>query len=156
MYNLIQKVNKSLVGRVYLSSATFASNHLLSLLVLFMRVWMAKIFWYSGLTKIASWQSTLYLFKYEYAVPIIPAEISAILATATELSTPIFLILGFMTRLSAIPMLFMVAVIQFTYLDLREHLYWAMLLGTIILYGPGKYSIDYLVCNVNKKYFYKK
>jgi putative oxidoreductase len=79
-------------------------------------------------------------------VPIIPAEFAAILATATELSAPILLVLGFLTRLAAIPMLCMTAVIQFTYLDLIDHLYWAILLATIILYGPGRYSLDYLIC----------
>jgi len=116
---------------------------------------MARIFWYSGLTKISSWQTTVYLFEYEYATPIIPAELAAAMATATELSAPIFLLFGFMTRFAAIPMLCMTAVIQFTYLDHIEHIYWAVLLGAIILHGPGKYSIDHLLCRGNKNYIYR-
>lgn len=147
---MIQKIQNSFIGSIYFALAKFANHYLFSLIVLFMRVWMAQIFWYSGLTKIASWQSTVYLFKYEYAVPIIPAEIAAALATATEVSMPLFLVVGFMTRLAAIPMLCMTAVIQFTYLDLTEHLYWALLLGTIIFYGPGRYSLDRLLCSERK------
>ena len=152
---IARKIHKSKIGKLYFSATAFASNNLFPLLVFFMRFWMAKIFWYSGLTKIDSWQSTVYLFQYEYAVPIIPAELAAAMATATELSAPILLLLGFMTRLAAIPMLIMTAVIQFTYLDLIVHLYWAILLGTIILYGPGKYSIDHLFCKNNKNIIYR-
>ena len=151
MISCIKKIQDSLIGRIYFALTRFANKYLFSAVVFFMRFWMAKIFWYSGLTKISSWQSTVYLFKYEYAVPIIPAELAAAMATATELSAPIFLILGLMTRLAAFPMLCMVAVIQFTYLDLIDHLYWALLLCTIIFYGPGRYSLDNLICYKIKK-----
>ena len=151
MISVIHNLQNSLIGRVYLALAKFANKYLFSAVVFFMRFWMAKIFWYSGLTKINSWQSTVYLFKYEYAVPIIPAELAAILATSAELSAPILLVLGIMTRLAAFPMLCMTVVIQFTYLDLIDHLYWALLLCTIIFYGPGRYSVDYFVCYKTKK-----
>jgi len=143
---MIEKLQNCWITKLYLSVTRFSNKYLFDLLVLFMRLWMAQIFWYSGLTKIANWKSTIYLFKYEYAVPLIDAEIAAMLATATELSTPILLILGIATRFAAIPMLIMTAVIQFTYLSLIDHLYWASFLGTIILYGAGKYSIDRIIC----------
>ena len=151
MISCIKKIQDSLIGRIYFSLTSFADKYIFSAVVFFMRFWIAKIFWYSGLTKISSWQSTVYLFKYEYAVPIIPAELAAAMAAATELSAPIFLILGLMTRIAAFPMLCMVAVIQFTYLDLIDHLYWALLLLTIICYGPGRYSLDNLICCRIKK-----
>ena len=109
MSSVIKNLQKSLIGRLHFVSAKFGSNYMFPLLVLFMRVWMARVFWYSGLTKISSWQSTIYLFKYEYAVPIIPAELAAMLAT--ELFSPILLVLGFVMRLAAIPMICMTAVI---------------------------------------------
>jgi putative oxidoreductase len=146
MINQILKLQESLVGRVYFALARLANKYLFSALVFFMRFWMAKIFWYSGLTKIDNWKSTVYLFKYEYAVPIIPAELAAAMATAIELTAPILLLIGFMTRIAAAPMICMVAVIQFTYLDLIDHLYWAILLCTIMFYGPGRYSLDCLIC----------
>ena len=145
MIQLINKIQDSLIGRCYIAAIRFSDKYLFSLLVLFIRVWMARIFWYSGLTKISSWQTTIYLFQYEYKVPIIPVEVAALLSTATELTMPVFLVLGFMTRLAAVPLICMTAVIQFTYLDLVEHLYWAILLATIIFYGPGRYSIEGLI-----------
>jgi len=105
---------------------------------------MAKIFWYSGLSKIDSWQSTLYLFKDMYKVPHIPPELAAYLTTSAELICPILLFFGIATRLAAIPMLIITAVIDLTYLDILEHDYWAMLLGIILLYGPGEISLDYI------------
>ncbi|MCF8494137.1 MAG: DoxX family protein [Rickettsiaceae bacterium] len=146
MMQWINKIQNNSLGRIYLIATQFSNKYLFSLLILFIRIWMARIFWYSGLTKISSWQTTLYLFQYEYKVPIIPIEIAASLAMVTELTMPFFLVIGFLTRFAAIPLICMVAVIQFTYLDLIEHLYWAILLATIVFYGPGRYSIDSLLC----------
>ena len=53
--------------------------------LLFTRLWVAYVFFNSGLTKIASWDSTLYLFEYEYQVPLLPWQLAAYLGTATEL-----------------------------------------------------------------------
>lgn len=120
---------------------------LMPLLALLIRFWLARIFWYAGLTKISNWKTTIFLFEYEYKVPFISPIIAAILATATELSCPILLILGFASRFATIPLLIMTAVIQFTYHNEMEHNYWAMLLAVILFYGPGKFSLDYLLLN---------
>ena len=66
------------------------------------RLWLAKIFFLAGLTKIANWDQTILLFEYEYAVPILPVSLAAFLATVIELSAPILLILGLLTRYSSI------------------------------------------------------
>ena len=58
---------------------------------LLIRLWIANIFWKAGTVKIASWDSTLYLFEYEYQVPLIPPEIAAYLGTGVELSMPVLL-----------------------------------------------------------------
>lgn len=127
---------------LYLCSTELSARWLMPILVLIMRLWMARIWWYSGLSKIDSWQQTLDLFQYEYKTPFLPYEVSAYLATAIELITPFMLLFGFATRLATIPMLCMVAVIEITYLQIAEHAYWAMLLGTILFYGPGFCSLD--------------
>lgn len=117
----------------------------MSLLVLVMRLWMANIFWKSGTVKYDDYETALMLFENEYAVPLIPFEWATFLATATELTAPILLLIGFATRLAAIPMLIMTLVIQFTYLDLELHYFWMMLLATLICYGPGKFSLDFFI-----------
>lgn len=144
MRNIIDCFWQSKIGRIYECLRVFAEKYLFSALLLFMRYHLAKIFWYAGLAKISSWSSTIALFKYEYQVPLIPPVMAAYMATAVELALPGLLLFGIMTRLAALPLLAMTAVIQFTYLEHMDHLYWAVILGTIITYGPGRLSIDYL------------
>ncbi|HAT1959220.1 TPA: DoxX family protein [Legionella pneumophila] len=141
-------INKPFISKIiqiYLSVTKVLEKIALPVLVLFMRLWMAKIFWYSGMTKISNWQSTVFLFREEYKVPFVPPEITACLATSFELACPVLLIFGFATRLATLPLLAMTAVIQFTYLDLIDHRYWAMLLALILFYGPGSLSLDHLI-----------
>ncbi len=120
-------------------------RYLYPFLDLFMRYWMARIFFRSGLAKIGSWSSTLDLFRYEFKIPILPYELAAQLATTTELISPVLLVLGLATRMAAAPMLVMAFVIQFTYLDLPQHYFWMMILGTLILRGPSSISLDYWI-----------
>jgi putative oxidoreductase len=113
------------------------------------RFYLAKVFFLSGLTKLHDWSNTIYLFTEEYHVPVIPPELAAGMSTMVELSCPVLLVLGLGTRLAALPMLAMTAVIEFTYLDHFEHYYWAMLLGILLCFGAGRFSVDYWV---RKKY----
>ncbi len=129
----------------YLKTLQILEKIFMPLLVLFMRLWMARIFFYSGLSKISDWQATIYLFQNMYKVPVINPEIAAYLAAAIELTCPIFLIFGLATRFATIPMLIMTVVIELTYLNLIDHFYWAILLFTILFYGPGTWSLDYLI-----------
>ena len=123
----------------------FLERILLPILVLIMRIWMAKIFWFPGLLKISSWESTISLFKDEYKVPVIPPELAAYFATAFELICPILLVIGLASRIATLPLLTMTAVIQFTYSDMVEHYYWGFLLSMILFYGPGTLSLDHLI-----------
>jgi putative oxidoreductase len=117
----------------------------LSLLQLPFRVSIAAVFWNAGLTKLASWQSTVVLFRDEYRVPLLPPELAATLAATVELSCPVLLVLGVASRLATLPMLGMTFVIEaFVYPeDWIEHLTWASLLLFILTRGPGALSIDH-------------
>jgi putative oxidoreductase len=110
--------------------------------LIFVRFWMAKVFFMAGLTKIDNWESTLSLFEYEYAVPFLSVAVAALSATIFELTMPVLIILGLFTRLAALPLLVMTAVIEFTYGSFPEHAYWALLLGVLMTFGAGKFSID--------------
>ncbi|MFY8105472.1 MAG: DoxX family protein [Elstera sp.] len=106
--------------------------------------WMiGEIFFRSGLVKLASFETTVDLFRDEYRTPFLSPEVAAILATATELTMPVLLILGLFARLAAIPMLVMTFVIQATYFYHSEHYFWAIVLLAIIIRGPGAWSIDH-------------
>lgn len=119
-------------------------------MLLVLRLWIAHIFWNAGMVKIEDFDNTIALFRDEYKTPFLPPQIAAIFATAFELSCPILLTLGLATRLATLPLLAMTAVIQFTYDQNPEHIYWAMLLGTILVSGAGKISLDYLLFKTKK------
>ena len=124
-----------------------AANRIpLSLPQLAARVALAQVFWNSGQSKLASPEITAQLFAMEYQVPLIPPEIAAPLATATELGGALLLFLGLFTRLGALMLLGMVAVIQiFVYPGhWGEHLMWASMLLLLLARGAGKLSLDYL------------
>ncbi len=114
------------------------------------RLWVANVFWKSGLTKIQSWDSTVALFTYEYSVPLIPPATAALLGTVTELVFPVLLALGLAGRLSAgVLFLFnIVAVISYPDLNeigLKDHQVWGLLLLILLTRGPGRLSLDHLL-----------
>ncbi|MCA2453598.1 DoxX family protein, partial [Vibrio alginolyticus] len=88
---------KSLISR-YDEYTNSLQTHAMPLLLLFCRLWVAWVFFNSGLIKIASWDSTLYLFEFEYQVPLLPWEFAAYSGTFAELVLPVFLALGLFTR----------------------------------------------------------
>ncbi|NBX65383.1 MAG: DoxX family protein [Proteobacteria bacterium] len=116
-----------------------------SVVVLLMRLWIANVFWKSGLTKIANWDTTVALFADEYKVPLLPPEIAAYMGTAMELTAPILLVLGLGARFGALGLLFMTAVIEFTYMSFPIHQVWALILLLVIFQGPGKLSVDHFI-----------
>jgi putative oxidoreductase len=115
------------------------------------RIFIATTFWLSGRTKVEEGltlsQSALFLFEYEYALPIIPPRFAAYLATYAEHLFPILLIVGLGSRLSATALLAMTAVIQFFVYPgaWSTHLLWASVLAWIIFRGPGQLSIDHWI-----------
>lgn len=129
-------------------AGAFLQTFIAPFLSLAIRIWIASIFFRSGLQKLSDWDSTLYLFQDEYKVPVLSPSVAAILATSFELAMPVMLTIGLLTRISALPLLGMALVIQFVLgasnqaYDNVEHFYWMFLLGVLIVHGPGRFSID--------------
>lgn len=120
------------------------------LLLLFCRLWVAYVFFNSGLTKIATWDSTLFLFEYEYQVPLLPWQLAAYLGTAAELVLPIFVALGLLTRpMSAILFVFnIIAVVSYPLLwerGFHDHQLWGLMMLVVIVWGAGPFSLDHLL-----------
>lgn len=119
-----------------------------ALLLLTARLGIAAVFFQSGRTKVEGFlsikPSTYDLFASEYALPLIPSDWAARLATGAEHLFPILLVLGLGTRLSALALLAMTAVIEiFVYPDAwPTHLSWAALLLPLATRGGGDWSID--------------
>jgi putative oxidoreductase len=116
----------------------------LPLLQLMFRLAVATVFIKAGLTKIASWETTVQLFADEYKVPVLPPDLAATMAATFELGCSALLVLGLATRAATLPLLGMIAVIQtFVYPHAySEHLTWASLLLFLLTRGAGPWSLD--------------
>lgn len=117
---------------------------------LVVRLWVATVFFKSGLVKIQSWDTTILLFTNEYHVPLLSPYVAAVLGTAAELTLPVFLAIGLGTRLAAAALFAfnIVAVISYPELEgagLDQHYVWGILLAVTIVHGPGLASLDRLV-----------
>ena len=122
-----------------------------SVLLLVQRLGIAAVFFQSGRTKVEGTftipDTTVELFRSEYALPVLSPEAAAYLAAGAEHLFPILLVLGLFTRLSAAALLGMTLVIQiFVYPDAwPTHLSWAGLMLPLIALGGGKLSLDRLL-----------
>ena len=116
----------------------------LALLQLMFRLGVASVFVKAGLTKIASWETTVQLFADEYKVPVLSPELAATMAATFELGCSALLILGLATRVATLPLLGMMVVIQtFVYPNAySEHLTWASILLFLLTRGAGPWSLD--------------
>jgi putative oxidoreductase len=117
----------------------------LSILQLMFRIAIAAVFWSSGLTKIASWDTTIALFRNEYMVPLLPPELAAVMSATFELSCSALIVVGLATRLATLPLLGMTFVIEvFVYPEYWSmHLMWATVLLFLLTKGPGAFSLDH-------------
>jgi len=115
-----------------------------SVLAIPLRLAVATVFWNSGTTKLADWAATVQLFEDEYKVPLLPPDVAAHIAAGIELSTPVLLVLGFLTRPAAFVLLGMTTVIEvFVYPQAwPTHIQWAAMLLVLLCRGPGAFSID--------------
>jgi putative oxidoreductase len=126
-------------------------SYLSAVLDLAIRLYMASVFFRSGLVKIRNWDGTLYLFENEYRVPLLPPEAAAWLGTFGELFFPPLLALGLASRFAALSLsvVNVVAVIAFWHVLAENeaarmsHFYWGLLLLVTLAHGPGKLSLDH-------------
>ena len=117
--------------------------------LLAVRIFPAAVFWASGRTKVDGLSikaSTFALFEDIYAIPLVPPHLAAIMASVAEHLSPILLVLGLATRLSALALLGMTLVIQtFVFPEAwMTHGLWAAAFLTVIKFGPGRISLDRL------------
>lgn len=113
-----------------------------AILDLVIRLWLAEIFFVSGVLKIANWQTALYLAANEYPVSWMDPVTAAYLGVSIELLGSVLLALGLATRFAALPMLVLSLVIQFNYVAVDQQLFWALLLGWSVVNGAGALSMD--------------
>jgi putative oxidoreductase len=132
---------------LFVMARGWLENFPLSIIQLAMRIAVGAVFFKSGLLKIRSWEFAIKLFEEEYKVPWLDPVWAAGLATLNELTFPVLLFTGLATRLSTLPLLGMILVIQtFIYPQAwTEHLLWSSILLFLLARGPGALSLDHLI-----------
>lgn len=111
------------------------------------RLYVGAAFFRSGLTKIADWETTLALFQDEYKVPLLPPHLAALMGTGGELLLPVLLVLGLFGRfgalgLSVVNVVAVLSLEEIAPAALAQHELWGCLLAAVVLWGPGKLSLD--------------
>lgn len=135
---------------VAMASSTWAE----AIMLVFVRVSLAGIFWRSGRSKVVenSWimlsDNSKTLFEQDYSGVPLPPELAAHLALGAEHIFPILLVLGLATRLSALALMGMTMVIQiFVFPEAwwQVHMIWVSLALILIVRGGGKLSLDHWI-----------
>lgn len=111
------------------------------------RLYVAWVFFKSGLTKLNDWESTLLLFEYEYAVPVLNFEVAAYLATFGELALPVLLSIGLFSRKAAIGLFIVNYIAVVSLEDIPQaaynlHVIWGIMLLAVIIWGAERLSAD--------------
>ena len=78
----------------------------------------------------------------------VPPALAAYLVGGAEFLLPIMLVLGFGTRIAALGLLIVTALIQLYVMPQAlwtAHVYWAAILLVLISRGPGQVSIDHFI-----------
>jgi putative oxidoreductase len=122
-----------------------------SLASLAIRLYVGSQFMKSGLVKINDWSATLALFHDEYKVPLLPPDLAAYMGAAGELTFPLLLFIGLLSRPAALGLFLVNAMAVISYPQLfsfecpaaiNDHFYWGALLLVIVAFGPGRFSLD--------------
>jgi putative oxidoreductase len=131
-----------------------------SLAQLMLRLALAVPFWKSGILKWNGFlqlnDTAIYLFTDEFKLHLpggpydFPAPAAmAFLSGCGEIIFPVLLVLGFGTRFAALGLLFMTCIVELTVPDgWPIHITWAAMALAIMAWGPGRLSIDYVLCRL--------
>ncbi len=128
-------------------TASHWPEYLAPILDVGLRLYLANVFFKSGLLKVQNWDSTLYLFSDVYHVPFLPPELAASMAASAELVLSALLTIGLLGRFSAAGLFILniVAVISYAELSdagINQHLSWGILLGVLLITSHGRWSVD--------------
>jgi putative oxidoreductase len=126
-----------------------------SAFLLVLRLYVSWQFLKSGWLKLQDWESAKFLFEEEYKVPLLSPAVAAALGTAGELVFPALLIAGLLSRYAALGLsaVNVVAVVAYAHVltsegfeaALGQHYLWGLMLLTLLLFGPGRLSLDALL-----------
>ena len=138
-----------MIKKIYDLADTFARgmDWLAPGFLLALRLYVAMVFFKSGLTKIMDFSSTVALFENEYRVPVISPMLAALAGTAAELALPAFFVLGLLSRPTALAFFVFNIVAAVSYPDIsdagvKDHMIWGLMMLVVLFFGPGRFSLD--------------
>lgn len=117
------------------------------------RLYIAKVFFSAGWNKITDWESTLYLFREEYHVPLLSPELAASLGAGGELVLAALLAAGLFTRFSACGLFVLNIVAVLSYYSalkdspaaIQDHLEWGIILSLLMVTQVRQLTLDHLL-----------
>lgn len=109
------------------------------------RIWIGQTFLLSGLVKLGQFDNAIQLATSEYPLGWLDPVAAATLGVTVEALGGLMLMLGLGTRLAAIALAALSLLIQAVYLELPEHLFWAILCGWYAVAGPGPLALDRVI-----------
>ena len=124
------------------------------LALLALRLYVSSVFFRAGVIKLSDWSATLALFHDEYKVPLLPPDVAACVGAFGELAFPVLITLGLAGRLGAAGLFVVNAMAVISYPQLwgfdcpagiHMHFTWGAILLALVVFGPGKLSLDALV-----------
>ncbi|MDA9440394.1 membrane protein [Bradyrhizobium sp. CCBAU 51745] len=129
-----------------------------SMVQLALRLALAVPFWRSGILKwtgffkLSDVAVTLFTDEFMLHLPGGPYHYPspatmAFLSGCGEIMFPVLLVLGLGTRFAALGLLFMTIIVELTVPDgWPVHITWAAMALGVMAYGPGRISLDHLLC----------
>ncbi|MDA8095617.1 MAG: DoxX family protein [Betaproteobacteria bacterium] len=134
------------------ASLTRALEWLQSPALLAARLYVADVFFASGLESLRSWDATLWLYQNMFQVPLLPPDVAAVAGTAGELLLPPLVAFGVFGRFGALGLFVVNAVAFLSYRHTLPvpsltpaalfHAIWGILIALVVLWGPGRWSVD--------------
>jgi putative oxidoreductase len=140
---------RSLINKINASAELFARgmDWLAPGFLLGLRLYVAMVFFKSGLTKIMDFSSTIALFENEYKVPVLSPVLAAYSGTAAELALPALFAAGFFSRPVAVAFFIFNTVAVVSYPDIsdagvKDHMLWGTMMLVVLFFGAGRFSVD--------------
>ena len=125
------------------------------LINLFARVFMANIFWKSGMIMYAyyinnDFDRQVEIFRGGLGLPV--PEAFAWFTMIAEILLAILLCIGLFGRLAALVLIIVTGIVEFGQISNIDHIYWFIILSFILIRGSGKISLDKLLCGGMNKH----
>jgi NADH dehydrogenase FAD-containing subunit/uncharacterized membrane protein YphA (DoxX/SURF4 family) len=135
----------SMARSVVLVRAPFIADLAAPFVDLLIRAWLAQLFWMTGLAALTDWPLAILQVKgFTIAMAMQPGHVAALL-TAVRLVMPPLLLIGFGTRLAALPLL-MISLTALHATPLPDvPLLWVLLTGWYVTIGAGSLSVDRII-----------